>query len=127
MGMRRGLRLCLFLVIPACAAPAETSRVEQVRIQILSTMLTDFRGVGEWGFAAVVETPGKRILFDTGARPETVLRNARELNVDLAGIDDVILSHNHGDHTGPIWLRLISTSSPSVNGASAPSLKYCRS
>src|SRR5262249_25936000 len=43
---------------------------------------------------------GRRILFDTGARPETVLRNARELMIDLSGVTDVILSHHHGDHVG---------------------------
>jgi 7,8-dihydropterin-6-yl-methyl-4-(beta-D-ribofuranosyl)aminobenzene 5'-phosphate synthase len=41
-----------------------------------------------------------RLLFDTGARPETVLHNARELKIDLSGVTDVILSHHHGDHTG---------------------------
>ena len=49
---------------------------------------------------------GHRILFDTGARPDTVLNNARELNTDLTNVRDVILSHNHGDHTsGLITLR----------------------
>jgi 7,8-dihydropterin-6-yl-methyl-4-(beta-D-ribofuranosyl)aminobenzene 5'-phosphate synthase len=67
---------------------------------ILSTMLTSSAGVGEWGFSALVETDGHRILFDTGARPETVLRNARELKIDLSGVTEVILSHHHGDHTG---------------------------
>ncbi len=69
-------------------------------LTVLSTMLTDTEGVGEWGFAAVVEVDGRRWLFDTGARPETVLRNAEELGVDLASIPDVILSHHHADHTG---------------------------
>jgi 7,8-dihydropterin-6-yl-methyl-4-(beta-D-ribofuranosyl)aminobenzene 5'-phosphate synthase len=66
---------------------------------ILSTMLAD-AGIGEWGFAALVEVDGRRVLFDTGARPDTVLRNARELKIDLAGVTDVVLSHHHGDHTG---------------------------
>src|SRR5204863_431728 len=56
--------------------------------------------IGEWGFAAIVEVDGHRILFDTGARPNTVLENARELKVDLAGVPEVVLSHNHSDHTG---------------------------
>ncbi len=73
--------------------------VDSVRVTILSTMLAE-EGVGEWGFAALVEVDGYRILFDTGARPNTVLENAKELGVDLAGIRDVILSHNHWDHTG---------------------------
>jgi 7,8-dihydropterin-6-yl-methyl-4-(beta-D-ribofuranosyl)aminobenzene 5'-phosphate synthase len=63
-------------------------------------MLADNKGIGEWGFAALVESGGQRILFDTGARPETVLRNAKELGIDLSGVSDVILSHHHGDHTG---------------------------
>ena len=63
-------------------------------------MLADTKGLGEWGFAALVEADGHRLLFDTGARPDTVLVNARELRVDLSGVTDVILSHHHRDHTG---------------------------
>jgi 7,8-dihydropterin-6-yl-methyl-4-(beta-D-ribofuranosyl)aminobenzene 5'-phosphate synthase len=47
-----------------------------------------------------VEADGNRILYDTGARPNTVLQNARELGIDLSSVRDVILSHNHTDHTG---------------------------
>ncbi|MFO0889007.1 MAG: MBL fold metallo-hydrolase [Isosphaeraceae bacterium] len=74
--------------------------IKSVEVVLLSTMLADSRGIGEWGFAALVEADGRRILFDTGARPETVLRNARELKIDLSGVNEVILSHHHGDHTG---------------------------
>jgi 7,8-dihydropterin-6-yl-methyl-4-(beta-D-ribofuranosyl)aminobenzene 5'-phosphate synthase len=63
-------------------------------------MLADTKGVGEWGFAALVEADGHRLLFDTGARPDTVLVNARELGVDLTAVTEVILSHHHRDHTG---------------------------
>ena len=63
-------------------------------------MLTDHTGIGEWGFGALVEVDGRRILFDTGERPETVLQNARELGIDLSTITDVVLSHHHGDHAG---------------------------
>jgi 7,8-dihydropterin-6-yl-methyl-4-(beta-D-ribofuranosyl)aminobenzene 5'-phosphate synthase len=69
-------------------------------VKVLSTMLTDMKGIGEWGFSALVVADGHRILLDTGARPETVLNNARELQVDLTNVPDVILTHNHGDHTG---------------------------
>lgn len=84
----------------AAAADTERHPVDSVKVTILSTMLSAPSGVAEWGFSAVVEVDGYRILFDTGNYPDTVLRNARELGVDLASINEVILSHNHGDHTG---------------------------
>lgn len=73
-----------------------------MKVTVLSTMLVgnSRAGVGEWGFAAVLEVDGRRWLIDTGARAETVLKNAAELKVDLAGITDVVITHNHDDHTG---------------------------
>src|SRR5258706_7359287 len=63
-------------------------------------MLADDEGIGEWGFAALVVVDGHRILVDTGAKPDTVLKNARDLKVDLSNVPEVILTHNHRDHTG---------------------------
>jgi len=94
---------CLLGLWGAAPLPAGEARPEATRsakVTILSTMLTDTAGIGEWGFAALVEAGDYRLLFDTGERPETVLRNAEELKIDLSGITDVVLSHNHGDHTG---------------------------
>lgn len=54
---------------------------------------------GEHGFAAMVESPGGTVLFDTGAS-DLVARNARALGLDLSGVDAVALSHGHYDHTG---------------------------
>jgi 7,8-dihydropterin-6-yl-methyl-4-(beta-D-ribofuranosyl)aminobenzene 5'-phosphate synthase len=83
-------------------APEEAARgpVKSLEVVILSTMLSDRAGVGEWGFSALVEANSRRILFDTGARPETVLHNAGELKIDLSSVTDVVLSHHHGDHVG---------------------------
>ena len=81
------------------AAPEVNPPVRTAKIILLSTMLAD-SGIGEWGFSALVEVDGKRLLFDTGAQPDTVLRNAQVLGVDLSSITDVVLSHSHGDHTG---------------------------
>jgi glyoxylase-like metal-dependent hydrolase (beta-lactamase superfamily II) len=91
----------------AAAPPASAlGPVHAVRISVLSTMLTDAVGVGEWGFSALVEADGKSVLFDTGGRPETVLNNARELGVDLSNVEEVILLHHHWDHvTGLVTLR----------------------
>lgn len=110
--MKRLFVNLLFAVV-ACVALVSTTALasgdapspraylaKEAKVTILSTMLTDGDGIGEWGFAALVEVDGYRVLFDTGARPETVLRNAQELKIDLSDVTDVILSHFHGDHTG---------------------------
>jgi 7,8-dihydropterin-6-yl-methyl-4-(beta-D-ribofuranosyl)aminobenzene 5'-phosphate synthase len=102
MKLLRLLMIALLLIQPlsaAQAAEASRPRVSALKITVLSTMLAD-EGIGEWGYAALVEVDGKRMLFDTGARPQTVLNNARELNVDLASVEDLVLSHSHDDHTG---------------------------
>lgn len=104
--MRRTILFGLILLGAVPLRAAET-KAQDVKITVLSTMLAD-QGIGEWGFAALVEVDGYRLLFDTGARPETVLRNAEELKVDLSGVTDVLLSHNHGDHTGGL-VRLRET------------------
>ncbi|HUT29025.1 MAG TPA: MBL fold metallo-hydrolase [Sedimentisphaerales bacterium] len=52
-----------------------------------------------WGFSAVVSVVGKTILFDTG-RDGSVLANMEKLSIEPGGIDAVVLSHIHSDHTG---------------------------
>lgn len=94
------LLISLALLPPIIADGQDSSVVKDLKVTTLSTMLTEFRGVGEWGFAALIEADGHRLLFDTGARPRTVLENAEELGIDLSSIETVILSHNHWDHTG---------------------------
>jgi len=94
--------VALFIVIlisPTFAADDNQHRVKDLKITILSTMMTQI-GVGEWGFSALVEADGHRILFDTGLRPDTVLQNARSMRIDLSDVEEIVLSHNHGDHTG---------------------------
>jgi len=53
----------------------------------------------EWGFAALVEFHGKRILFDTGNSGQTFAHNVDALGVDLRDLDYAVISHRHGDHT----------------------------
>ncbi|MGC6421696.1 MAG: MBL fold metallo-hydrolase [Flavobacteriaceae bacterium] len=77
----------------------QASAVENFKITILSTMLSDTH-IGEWGFSALIEVGGEKILFDTGSREQTVIQNAAELDIRLGAIENVFLSHNHKDHTG---------------------------
>ncbi len=103
-------------LIASAPLPASERKAQVVKVTVLSTMLTDREGIGEWGFAALVEVNGYRLLFDTGAREETVLRNAEELKLDLTDITDVVLSHNHDDHTGGLLTlrRALSSRNPSA-------------
>jgi 7,8-dihydropterin-6-yl-methyl-4-(beta-D-ribofuranosyl)aminobenzene 5'-phosphate synthase len=90
----------------ARAADGAPHQAQAVKVTTLSTMLTDYEGLGEWGYAALVEIDSHRVLFDTGANPETVLRNAEALKIDLSDVADVVISHFHDDHTsGLITLR----------------------
>ena len=100
--LRSLLRFVLFL-FAAAAFAAETApapKVRSLKITLLSTMLADGPTLGEWGFAALVEVDGHRLLFDTGAHSDVVLRNARALHVDLTTVPEVVLSHSHEDHVG---------------------------
>jgi 7,8-dihydropterin-6-yl-methyl-4-(beta-D-ribofuranosyl)aminobenzene 5'-phosphate synthase len=96
----------------AQSAPAPSSRsahaqIKNLKVTVLSTMLVGDRvGLGEWGFSALLEADGHRILIDTGGHPDTVLQNARDLKIDLSNVKEVILTHNHWDHVrGLMTLR----------------------
>ena len=96
------IRLTLVALTLGIPALAHAQPAKSVKVTVLSTMLAGNPngGIGEWGFAALIEVDGRRLLVDTGARPETVLQNAAELKVDLSDVTDLVLTHNHLDHTG---------------------------
>ena len=100
----RTLILLLLMGLPSIARTEPADGAGHARthaeVTLLSTMVANFGGVGEWGFSALVETPDGAILFDTGFKSGTVLENARRLQVDLSGVEQVVLTHFHADHTG---------------------------
>ena len=108
--------LVVLVFLPTAEAVGQQAKA--VKVTVLSTMLVgnNAAGIGEWGFAAVLEVDGRRVLVDTGARAETVLKNADELKIDLATITDLVLTHNHGDHTGGLLTlrRELSKRQPSA-------------
>ena len=53
----------------------------------------------DWGFAALLEFGGKRILFDPGNNARTFAENTETLGIDLRKLDFVAISHRHGDPT----------------------------
>jgi 7,8-dihydropterin-6-yl-methyl-4-(beta-D-ribofuranosyl)aminobenzene 5'-phosphate synthase len=71
---------------------------EAVEVTILSSNLANGGTIGEWGLSALVKVDGQCVLFDAGRFPDTVIRNAAVLGVDLSCVTDVVLSHFHFDH-----------------------------
>jgi 7,8-dihydropterin-6-yl-methyl-4-(beta-D-ribofuranosyl)aminobenzene 5'-phosphate synthase len=56
----------------------------------------------DWGYAALVEINGKRILFDTGDDPAIFAKNVKAKGIDLTKLDFVVLSHRHSDHVSGV-------------------------
>jgi 7,8-dihydropterin-6-yl-methyl-4-(beta-D-ribofuranosyl)aminobenzene 5'-phosphate synthase len=84
---------------PAAPAPCPAEGV--IRFTILYDNYVHREGTrADWGFSCLVEGTEKTILFDTGTRPEILAQNAKVLGVDWKTVDLVVISHNHGDHTG---------------------------
>jgi 7,8-dihydropterin-6-yl-methyl-4-(beta-D-ribofuranosyl)aminobenzene 5'-phosphate synthase len=85
---------------PSWAATAASPLVHALKITVLVTNLAGDmgKGEGEWGYSALVEVDGHKILYDTGASADLVLHNAQALSIDLSDVEDVVLSHNHADH-----------------------------
>lgn len=96
------------------SAPSGPTAADDVSVTILSSNLADGATVGEWGFSALVEVDGRCVLFDAGRHPDTVLRNARALGIDLSCVSDVVLSHFHFDHTTGLvpLLRALRSQNP---------------
>jgi 7,8-dihydropterin-6-yl-methyl-4-(beta-D-ribofuranosyl)aminobenzene 5'-phosphate synthase len=97
------LRAFLFLILALCFLPltaSASSPSDTNRITILYDAFGNRRGLTrDWGFAALVEYGGKRILFDTGNNADIFAHNVRALGVNLGRLDFVVVSHRHGDHT----------------------------
>ena len=53
----------------------------------------------EWGWSILVETDEKRILVDTGA-DSVATHNADAMGINLKGVNAILISHAHADHSG---------------------------
>lgn len=65
----------------------------------------------EHGLSLLIEGENIRVLYDTGASPR-FLKNAKSLQVNLAALDALVLSHGHYDHTGGTAALLTGSSRP---------------
>jgi 7,8-dihydropterin-6-yl-methyl-4-(beta-D-ribofuranosyl)aminobenzene 5'-phosphate synthase len=97
------MALTLFLL--GCAEPVKPSTATKNPAKARITVLYDVFSKNpnlqkDWGYAALIEYGGKRILFDTGGNAEILAHNAKVLKADLSKLDFVVMSHRHSDHMG---------------------------
>src|SRR5712675_2536826 len=106
--LRRFLKLAAasLLLLPASLAAKD-------RVTILYDAFSDSKEIiKDWGFSALIEHDGKRILFDTGNDAATFEHNVKAIGVDLSKLDFVVISHRHTDHT--TGLKYLLSVNPNV-------------
>src|SRR5689334_15314698 len=116
------------------AAPPASAMPGTAQITVLYDAFGKTPGMQkDWGYSALIECAGKRILFDTGNNPEILEQNAKAKGADLSKLDFVVMSHRHGDHMGglPYLLKVnptVKIYAPKENfgvyGADLPSTFY---
>jgi 7,8-dihydropterin-6-yl-methyl-4-(beta-D-ribofuranosyl)aminobenzene 5'-phosphate synthase len=122
----------IWIAAPAVAAAADSK--PQITI-LYDAFGADASMSKDWGFSALVEIAGKRILFDTGNDADIFSANVKANGVDLKTLDFVVLSHRHADHMA--GLNYVLSVNPTVKiyapkegfgiyGSSLPSSFYRR-
>ena len=105
------LRIVAILLVLLCLAAVPCRA--QDKVTILYDAFGESKGLTrDWGFSALVEHHGKRILFDTGNDAAIFEHNVKALGVDLTKLDFVVISHRHADHT--TGLRYVLKVNPGV-------------
>lgn len=103
------LILAATIICPVCQAAASSKNQVTILYDAFgkpSTLTKD------WGYSALVEYGGKRILFDTGNNADFFKHNVEVLGIDLKNLDFVVISHRHGDHTS--GLSYVLSKNPNV-------------
>jgi 7,8-dihydropterin-6-yl-methyl-4-(beta-D-ribofuranosyl)aminobenzene 5'-phosphate synthase len=82
--------------------------------------------LAEHGFSALVTvTDGgqpRSILFDFGFSEDGALMNAQALDVDLSGVEALVLSHGHMDHTGGFQSLVQAVRRPGIELVAHPAV-----
>ncbi len=107
---------CIF-ALAATAAAQDATRAHAGQPPAQITILYNAFGKNsemqkDWGFSALIEYGGKRILFDTGNNATIFAHNVQAKGVDLTKLDFAVVSHRHGDHTS--GLNYLLRINPSV-------------
>ena len=89
------------LALSLVTVPIVDARQPPERTPARITVIVDAFGARpglahDWGYAALVEYGGKRILFDTGNNAGIFARNAKKLGVDLTRLDAAVMGSGGG-------------------------------
>lgn len=115
------------------ASPTETggnemspSTSNSVKITILYDNYVHKEGTtAEWGFSCLIEGVEDTILFDTGTDGKILMDNINQLGVNLKQVEKIVLSHQHGDHTGGMEAVLKENSKLTVYVPTSFSQDFC--
>lgn len=89
--------------------------MSKIRIITLIENLVYHQGLtAEHGLSLYIETPNKKILFDTG-QSGFFMQNARHMGIALENVDVLVLSHGHYDHTGGLYPFLLQNKKATVH------------
>lgn len=100
--------ICLSLIpVWVCAAePENAGQQPELEIRVVfdnTSARDDLRR--SWGFSAVVDFGGHRVLFDAGSDPILLLEHLKKMQIDPKTIEHAVISHQHGDHLrGVYWV-----------------------
>ena len=128
-----GTFLCALFSVSAMSEVAQPSSKGPRLTVLFDAFGTDPGLKKDWGYAALVEIGGHKILFDTGDDAAILEHNVKAKGIDLKTIDFVVLSHRHSDHMGGLAYVLsvnpkVKIYAPKENfgifGASLPSSFY---
>lgn len=99
--------MCYLATLPLQAEDPEQNQADpELEIQILydnTSAREDLRR--GWGFSALIDFRGHRILFDSGSDPILILEHLELMQIDPKSIEHAIISHQHADHLrGVYWI-----------------------
>lgn len=91
--------------LPSATATEEVK--EMIRITLVYDNYPYKAGLNTaWGFSAYITYKDVNILFDSGGSGPLLLANLAALKIPPSGIQNVVLSHEHSDHTGGLQALL---------------------
>ena len=112
--MRRSVSICgaasIYLSVATvggvAAKPNAVPQTSALEIRVVfdnTSARPDLRR--SWGFSAVVDLSGRRILCDAGSDPVLLLEHLDLIQIDPKSIEHAVISHQHGDHLrGVYWV-----------------------